>query len=433
MKELSIEASKALRDLITSDDTNFYLALGRPGPWEDDIPTANTSYVTNIEVWQNLYGGKKIVGSDLSHVAKRFNWTANTVYAQFEHTQDYNQNTQFYVLTSANNVYKCISNNYGATSTTEPSSLTVDNITQTADGYKWKYMYSISLSDQERFLTDDYMPVKNVSLDDGSLQWDVQDSATPGAIYHIQILNGGTGYSNASNITITIRGDGQDAVATANINNVSNSINTITMVTYGTNYSYADITIEGDGTGANVKALIAPPEGHGSDPVAELNGVNLMINPRITGTESDKISIANEIRQLALITNPKVYGTANVLSNSAFSQALTISVSNYGADYYEDEIVYQGTSYLDATFAAQILEWDSANLRIKLINTRGTPTSDILTGSDSGASRVLTSIIKYPDCTFNTGRVIYVENIDPIQRDENQTESFKLIIRPTIS
>ena len=39
---------------------------------------------------------------------------------------------------------------------------TSTNILTTADGYKWKFMYSISASDVIKFVTSDFIPVKTL-------------------------------------------------------------------------------------------------------------------------------------------------------------------------------------------------------------------------------------------------------------------------------
>ena len=67
----------------------------------------------------------------------------------------------FYVVTSDYNVYKVISNNNGAQSTVMPTG-TSTNILTTTDGYKWKFMYSISASDVIKFVTSDFIPVKTI-------------------------------------------------------------------------------------------------------------------------------------------------------------------------------------------------------------------------------------------------------------------------------
>jgi hypothetical protein len=53
-------------------------------------------------------------------------------------------------------------------------------------------------------------------------------------------------------------------------------------------------------------------------------------------------------------------------------------------------------------------------------------TSNTITGSNSGAVASLTD--KYsPEIVFNSGRILYLENLDPITRANTQSETFKLI------
>jgi hypothetical protein len=53
-----------------------------------------------------------------------------------------------YVITSARNVYKCVSNNASANSTVEPSGdyTTSNGNISTGDGFVWKYMYNVKPS-----------------------------------------------------------------------------------------------------------------------------------------------------------------------------------------------------------------------------------------------------------------------------------------------
>jgi len=53
-----------------------------------------------------------------------------------------------YVMTSARNVYKCLSNNNSALSTVEPTGdyTSSNGNIATSDGYIWKYMYNITIN-----------------------------------------------------------------------------------------------------------------------------------------------------------------------------------------------------------------------------------------------------------------------------------------------
>ena len=61
-------------------------------------------------------------------------------------------------MTDDFNVYKCLDNNSDAASTVKPTG-TSTSILSTGDGYKWKYMYTLSASQQTNFLSTDFMAV----------------------------------------------------------------------------------------------------------------------------------------------------------------------------------------------------------------------------------------------------------------------------------
>ena len=58
---------------------------------------------------------------------------------------------------------KCLDNNSDAASTVKPMS-TSTSILSTGDGYKWKYMYTLSASQQTNFLSTDFMQLQQIQL-----------------------------------------------------------------------------------------------------------------------------------------------------------------------------------------------------------------------------------------------------------------------------
>lgn len=81
-------------------------------------------------------------------------------------------------------------------STVEPSSTDVgtdDQIEPLADGYKWKYMYTLSASDATKFLTKNWIPISVKKEDDTSNQWDIQENAVDG-IDTIKVIENGLDY-----------------------------------------------------------------------------------------------------------------------------------------------------------------------------------------------------------------------------------------------
>jgi hypothetical protein len=415
----------------TIGNTSLYLTFGKVDAWANDLnpDIANTSVATENGIWYNMIGAKKLFASDIAHVVPRYNWAANTKFVAYDdqNINLYSANVNFYIVTGDYNVYKCIANANSSNSTVEPTGVNPISLNQTADGYIWKYMYTIADSDQIRFTNSQYMPVRKISADDGSLQWQVQDQVVAGEINSIVLTNGGVGYSNTSNIVVTIAGDGTSAVATASVNTTTNSISSIAVSDYGYGYTYATVSITGGGgSGANARPIISPPGGHGSNPLYELGGAYVMVNALLKNTEEDTFPVTNDFRQIALIKDP-LKPDGNVSSNLKAVQAYTITTIGTG-DYIQDEIVYQGGAYATSSFNGKIVSWDSTNGVAIIINTTGTPTSQSLVGVNSSTSRFVTSI-NDPDLVKQTGQILYVDNILPITRAADQTEDFKIVIK----
>lgn len=105
------------------------------------------------------------------------------------------EDAAFYVMTDEHRVYSCIDNNNGGTSTVKPIGTTVDPI-PSADGYIWKYMYTVPIALRVKFLTEDYLPVvtalRNQFYSNGNIQT-------------VRIDQPGFGYASGS---ITVNGDG---------------------------------------------------------------------------------------------------------------------------------------------------------------------------------------------------------------------------------
>lgn len=434
--DLRINNAEQFKESVSepSPNTKIYLTFGKADSWANDASpnVANSSVATVYEIWSNMIGGKKIFGSDLSHMIPRFDWSSNTTYTAYDHmnTNLYDGNTKFYVMNSDYSVYKCIANANGAVSTVEPTSVNPNITTSTSDGYIWKYMYTLSDAEKTRFLSDGYIPVKTLSTNDGSLQYQVQQNAEKGAIDHIQIINGGSNYTNISNITITITGDGSSATAIPVLNTSTNTISSITITNSGTLYTYANVSITdtGSGTGATARAIISPIGGHGSDPLYELGGKNIMISVRIRYDENGILPVTNDIRQITILKDPLIRSTSNVISNTVFLQAKTLTMAGTG-NYTQDEIVYQGASLSTATFKGRVVSWNSSTNKLILINTEGTAlASQSVIGTSSFTVRTLSGIIEETLEKY-TGRVLYVDNIKPVTRSSDQIEEYKILVK----
>ena len=300
----------------------YYLGIGRPQPfgiltradgrtdYEGTDAAPNTpadSMGREFYTFDDLVAAKRVQSSDVSFVIPRRNWTAGTIYDTYSHdigeyttgstsvrkTSSSGATTlfdsTFYVLSSARNVYKCLDNNNGATSTDEPTGVSTSTIT-TTDSYKWKFMYTLSAAQQANFLSTDFMavsPNSNASSD----QSNVISAAVNGSIDIVKIKTPGSGGTNGTFTGIPIRGDGNGGVATVVVS--GGAVTSVSVTTPGTGYTFATISnaqiVSAGSTnlaGSELDVIIPPKGGHGANAQEELGAFFVMMNTSLEGTES---------------------------------------------------------------------------------------------------------------------------------------------------
>src|SRR3990167_2009679 len=243
-KSFGVAIADQFIDALASDDmnVNIYLAISHAEPWANDA-AANTSFdctQDKVSAWRGIYAGKKLSVNDVCAVVPRIDWAANTRYAAYTDNANTPFGDNFYIMSNTYNVYKCIENNAGANSTIQPTYITTSTNNKETDGYVWKYMYTLSVADRNKFLTPNWMPTRTLPLDDGSLQWDVQEDAIDGGLEAVFVANNGIGYNNTANVTITFTGDGTAAVGQVTLNISSQTVSNNTMTNPGTGYHYAN-------------------------------------------------------------------------------------------------------------------------------------------------------------------------------------------------
>lgn len=436
-EDLRVTNAVNFKELVSRQISNnrIYFTFGKSTAWANDAApdTANSSVTVFNDVWKNMIGAKLLTGNEVKHVVPRNTWTANTAYDAYDHCQCsldlFDSNTHFFIVTSDWNVYKCLDNNNEANSTVMPTQIFTDKAIEEIDGYVWRYMYTISSEDQLRYVTPSYIPVQYITEDNGSLQWTVQENAVSGALESVQVTANGS-YTNASNITITITGDGTGAIASPRVNVTSNILTNIIITAKGSGYTYANVAITTTDSGANgaARAIISPPGGHGKNPLRELGGSRLILNPKLKQTESGYFPVSNQYRQITLMQNPYESDGTTVAANVLYTQYTTVILDSAASQYDEDEYVFQGSSLANASFSGIVENWDAGNNTIRMTNTSGTVGPDVIVGANSGTARFVQSITTNELAPY-TGSFLYIDNILPITRASDQTEDFKIVMK----
>ena len=179
-------AEQFIESLSETSATYLYLFIGKVEVWDDEtVAPAPTDSVSNtsFDYWRSMIAAKKLSSADISHIIPRVNWESNTPYTAYSHKNNDQFANNFYVISDQLNVYKCLQNNIAnGTSTIQPSGTGTGTI-ELSDGYKWKFMYTISPQDTLKFTTSDFVPVKKVgSINDGTTQYIVEQAAIDGSI-----------------------------------------------------------------------------------------------------------------------------------------------------------------------------------------------------------------------------------------------------------
>lgn len=405
-----------------------YIILGRQLPWNDgveippDPPSINDSDLN--ECFRHGIYAKQIKYENSAMVVKRNDWISGTIYDAYPTIE--NQN--FYVVNSDLQVFKCLYNNNSSASTDEPrlslSSTSLDEpYLLTSDGYKWKYLYTISTQQKKRFMDENWIPVYNNNF--------VVDAAVPGGIDIVKITNSGNNYFNgATQSIITVDGDGTGAVLKANV--VSGQIQDIVIQERGINYTEASLTFRdvtgGSGTSAAAEVVISPVLGHGSDPIYELIASNVMLNIDFDGDENGFFPTNNDYREAFVVMNPQEYGTTNLATNDHYELYTKIKTSPGLGDFNVDEQIFQGDSFEQSTFSADVISFNEITNMLYVNNVRGTlQLNQAIKGVTTGAIRIATAVTD-PTMKLYSGKVLYISDKTRVSRNNNQTDIIRLIL-----
>ena len=457
--------------------TTYYLFVGRSHSWATDTdgqgrsinegtdaspPTPNDDVSSEFYNYDDMLGAKLLTSSDVSHVIPRRNWTTGTTYDMYEHNISSSNaansgatnlfDSTFFVMNSSNAVYKVIENDGATASTVEPTS-TSNSIFETSDGYRWKYMYSLTSSETLNFMSTDFIHVSTDST--------VSAAAVDGALDTILVVAGGSSFTTSSGSTISaipIRGDGTGGIASVTIS--SGAIATATVTTAGSGYTFAYIrdadiitatNAGGAGSGSNLNVIIPPKGGHGSNAVKELGGFFVMLNKSLVGVEgTSDIGVGNDFRRIGLLRDPTNFGTSTVASATTRRQIFAVKFASVSGTFTADEEINQASTGA----VGKVVEFDSTNKILYFYQTRfpdcgadsnGNLTAfsgaNAITGQSSSASATpdtsnstttngvsFSSGYSNPELAFDSGDMIYVEERSPITRASDQTENVKLII-----
>jgi len=256
----------------------------------------------------------------------------------------------------------------------------------------------------------------------------VELSAIDGALYGFRILNVGNNYTTAN---ITVIGDGTGFVGNVVLSN-ANTISSITVNNPGSGYSFANVIIGGNGSNANVTAIISPAGGHGKDAVTELFANTILFYSTINNERIHGVDVTNDYRQFGIVKDIKQFGNqrafANTIGTSAFLVTLN-TLTNALAQPLEPDTILQVSGETFRKF--QVVETVTANTQALLKNvnnfnlTVGTVLNDPITASNF----TVTAINRQPTINKFSGDLLFIDNRTKISYSDQQLVTLKTSIK----
>ncbi len=519
-------AGQALKGWNGTADTNAEALTGVYRYATEDVPPVPLDNQTEkYDVYDDIIAAKRITTDFARSVIRRFNWdtAANPKFDMWK--PDYSTtpgsggqigkasatgatniaDAKYYLINSQYEVFKCL---YNGESDLAPTGLTATNEPKTtpsggqgtyasatglftedpaANGYIWKFMYTIPTDDVLRFLSTDFMPI--VLPTNASRQaTEAIATADPNAVEVVMIENQGSGLTNGVYYA-PIVGDGTGGVVEVTV--AGGVLSSLSVTNAGSGYTYATVPLQdglenGDpgwtgapiglytdaglttktsgvvpsnATGA-IEAVLPPQGGHGSNFEEELNAKRVMTNIRLTYAEgSGDFPVDNDFRRIGIIRDPFAAGGTTFATAPTLSGVYAAKVTGATADFVADEVITQTAAGGGSAFGT-VVSWerDSGNAGpggagvLKYIQSPSLHTDagvvrefensgNAISGAQSLASGTVDggnndtlvgvtfgSGLATPEIGNNTGEIIYVENRRLITRAADQIEDIKLVI-----
>lgn len=246
----------------------------------------------------------------------------------------------------------------------------------------------------------------------------VEQLAVPGAIYSIQVTEGGDNYSSAT--VVNIVGDGTGAEAVPII--VDGVIIGVTMVSYGSNYTYATITFT-DATRLDNPAyvtatgysILPPYGGHGSDAITELNCSSLCINSSLR-QEALLNTLIQDYRQFGIVRNPTDINSGFKINTDSNLVAHTMKL-NTVTGLIKDEILTQS----DIRFRVVSFDALTDEAILQQLGTNSISISGVLSSTSAIVRNYnIINIISAPVLNKYSGNLLYSSDENPFTFNESQ-------------
>jgi hypothetical protein len=285
-------------------------------------------------------------------------------------------------------------------------------------------MYEVQQADVLKYVTTDWLPITYLTADDGTTQWDVQQAAIDGALEHIDVTAGGTGYVNTNTGTAAAGSTSTTIVLAATASATDDIYNSMTVyISSGTGSGQIKVITDyvGSTKTASVSAWATTPD---TTSVYEVMPAVTITTTEGTGAAARVSSVVGGVvKKVSMTAVGTVYrsGTATITGGGGSGCTLEPRIGPKGGHGKNPKTELGGAYVM---------------INVRLVGTEG---GDFVVGDDfrkvilitnplvSGAAGTA-STYTGAELDDDSGEQIYVEYRAPINRASDQTEDVKLVV-----
>jgi len=330
----------AARQFIESiDETSnaiYYVFMGKPQAYSESTTPAPTNSITNsqYQVWDEMVLGKHVTTDDAKHMIKRNDWANNNAYQAYDDQNGVLSGSAFHIVTTEGSdyhVWKCVANNQSSgNSISKPlysdvsSSLNTLYI-KTADGYQWRFMYTVTGTNNTKFTTSTHVPYY--------AHTNASSNAVAGSLDNYIVTNSGNNYNEFCNGTFsTVTNSTVGVIASANF----------TLSANDNFYNNCAIYIK-SGTGAGQLNKI-------TDYVGSSKTITFSTAWSTNPSTSDSVFEIGP--SITIKGDPTTVATARAMINTTSNTIANVEVITRGAGYTYADITIEANNTASANIAA---------------------------------------------------------------------------------
>ena len=465
-RNLSPVLSRAIRDHLknSSSGDSFYAAVAFPYredfiAYSGDSDSESVGYRNDVDsdveaideqfYSQNIISLHKLYTGGVSRVSKRQDWVSGHEYKAWPDASSHVVVKTYSGGGVQLNVYRCLfsplSESLIAPSETFSSAIT------TADGYVWKYLFSISDAEALLFMTENWIPVpERVSEEEAKTlapgsgrysQYLSQQNAVYGELYSVEI-DSDLVWAD-SDLGLQRSASGQNVVAKDMSGNspTQNAVFTIyhdvasgeirpKLVSIGKGYiGPVTFVLQSDQTKTinGLSGYFPPGVGHGSNIAEEMFVTNVMAVVRnVPENLIADLTNENPFNVVSLVRNPVDVSTKAIATKSSYVACKAIDVS--GHTFSPNDLIYTAAG---VAFARVVAVNKS---KVYYVNHLEQGELNIITDSDfvkqnPNASSLTVTAVYNREVVYNSQSHILIDfKPGEIIRSQEQTESFSFIL-----